>query len=71
MTRWVHLHEEAHDERLPDVDVVVTTRELGAGPAQVEPVHDPRKLLSYIVSALHRPVVDEVVVAPLRVFLIC
>ena len=65
-----HLHEMAADERHANVDVEVLWRELSRRALQVEPVHDARKLLTYVVGRLERPVVDEVVVAPLRVFLV-
>lgn len=45
-----YLHEEPRDEGLPDVEVVVLAAELGAGPAKVEAVHDPRQLLSHVVG---------------------
>ena len=66
-----YLHEEASDESLPDVDVIVATAEVCAGATQVEAVHDAGQLLSHIVSTLHGPVVDEVVICPLRVIMVC
>ena len=66
-----YLHEEASDQGLPDVDVVVATAEVGAGASQVEPVHDARQLLSHVVRTLQWPIVDEVVIRPLRVIVIC
>ena len=66
-----YLHEEASDERLPDVDVVVATAEVCAGATQVEAVHDAGQLLSHVVCTLHGPVVDEVVIGPLRVVMVC
>ena len=66
-----YLHEEPRDESLPDVEVVVLAAELRAGPAKVEPVHDPRQLLSHVVSRAQGTRADKVVVAPLSVFAIC
>ena len=66
-----YLHEEAGDERAPDVEVVVAAREVGAGAPQVEAVHDAAELLAHVVGALQRPEVDEVVVAPLLVLAVC
>ena len=68
---YTHLHEVAHDERAADVDVVVLAREVGARAAQVEAVHDARQLRAHVVGALQRPEVHEVVVAPLRILVIC
>lgn len=65
-----HLHEEPGHKRLPDVEVVVPAGELGAGPPEVEPVHDSRQLFSDVVSRLERSRTDEVVVAPLSVLAI-
>ncbi len=65
-----HLHEMAADERHANVDVEVLWRELSRRALQVELVHDARQLLTCVVGRLERPVVDEVVVAPLRVFLV-
>ena len=66
-----HLHEEAGDERLPDVDVVVAGGEVGGAARHVEPVHDPGQLLAHVVGRLQRPVVDEVVVAPVGILHVC
>lgn len=71
LTPWPYLHEEPGDQGFPDVEVVVPTGKVSAGAAEVEPVHDPGQLLSHIVRALQRPVVDKVVIAPLGVFLAC
>ena len=68
---YTYLHEVAHDERAADVDVVVLAREVGARATQVEAVHDARKLRAHVVGALQRPEVHEVVVAPLRILVIC
>lgn len=62
------LHEESLHKCLANVDVVVFRGELGAGALQVEAVHDSGELLPNVVSRLQRSVVDEVFVAPLRVF---
>ena len=67
----IHLHEEARDKGLPDVDVVVAAGEVGAGSAQVEAVHDARQLLPYVVRAFQGTEVDEVVVTPLRILMVC
>lgn len=67
----MYLHEEPGDQGFPDVEVVVPTGKVSARAAEVEPVHDSGQLLSHIVRALQRPVVDKVVIAPLRVFLAC
>ena len=45
-----HLTEEAGNESLPDVDVVVTTGELRTGTTKTEPVHDPGQLVSNTVA---------------------
>lgn len=45
-----HLHEEASAESTPDVDVVISAGELCAPPGQVKAVHDPRQLLTHVVS---------------------
>ena len=65
-----HLTEEARNESLPDVDVVVSTGELCTGTTKTEAVHDPGQLVSNTVGQLDRPVADEVVVAPLGVFVV-
>lgn len=64
----VYLHKVATDERFANVDVVIFRREFGRRALQVETVHDARQLLAHIVARLERPVVDEVLVAPLRIF---
>lgn len=66
----VYLHEESRHQSLTNVDVVVSTGEVCAGPPEVEAVHDACKLLSNVVSTLQRSVVDEVVIAPLRIFMV-
>ena len=63
----VHLHEESRTEGFPNVHVVVFAGEVCAGSLQVESVHDSAQLLSDVVRGLEGSVVDEVVVAPLRV----
>ena len=47
-----YLHEEASDQGLPYVDVVVSTAEVRAGASQVEAVHDARELLPHVVRTL-------------------
>lgn len=65
-----NLHEEARHQGLADVDVVVARRELCAGTPQVEAFHDADQLLAYVVRRLEGAEVDEVVVAPLGVFMV-
>lgn len=59
------LHEEAGNESLPDVQVIIPGAEVRARSSEVESVHDPGQLRSHLVCTLQRPVVDEVVVTPL------
>ena len=66
-----HLHEEARDQRLADVDVVVLAVEVRAGALEGEPVHDAGQLLPHVVGRLEGPALDEVVVAPLHVLIVC
>ena len=66
----IYLHEEPGHKSLSDVEIVVFAGELGAGPTQVETVHDTRELLANVVRRLQRAVADKVVVAPLVVFAI-
>ena len=68
---FTDLHEESRHEGLPDVEIVVSAGEVGTGSSQVESVHDPGQLLPHVVRALQGSVVDEVVVAPLRILLAC
>lgn len=63
-----YLHEEATDEGLSDVDVVILGGEFCRGSFQIETIHDARQLLPHIVSRLKRAVVDKIVITPLRVF---
>lgn len=63
------LHEESLHESLANVDVIVLRCELGARTFQVEAIHDASELLSNIVGRLQRAIVNEVLVAPLRVFI--
>lgn len=65
------LHEEARDQRPPDVGVVVSAVELGAAPRQAEAVHDPGQLLPNVVCRHQRAVVDKVLVAPLSGVVVC
>ena len=65
------LHEVTSDESFANVDVVVSTRKVCTRAAQVEPIHDARQLLANVVGTLQRSEVDEVVVAPLRIIMIC
>lgn len=71
MMESTHLHEEPGDESLSDVDVVVSGIEIGRGPLQIEPIHDPGQLLPHVVRRFERAVIHEVVVAPLHVLHIC
>jgi hypothetical protein len=64
------LHEEAGDQGLSDVDIVVAAGEFGAGALQVETVHDSGQLGSNAVGALQRTVVYKVLVAPRRVLVV-
>jgi len=64
------LHEEASDQSLADVQVVVTAVEVGAASRQLEPLHDARELGSHVVTLGHRTSVDEVVERPSIVTLI-
>lgn len=70
-TWGTNLHEETGNERLPDVNVVVPRVEVGGRALQIEPVHDARQLRAHVVRRRQRPVVDEVLVAPLRRLVIC
>ena len=65
-----HLCEESPDQSFPYVDVVVSTGEVRTRPPQVKPVHDPGQLHAYVISTLQGSVVDEVVIAPLRVLMV-
>lgn len=69
-TSGLYLTEKSSNECLPDVDVIVSACELGAGAAQGEPVHDTRQLLTYTIGKLHRPIADKVVVTPLWVLIV-
>ena len=62
-----HLHEEPGDQRLPDVVIVLLGLEGGGLEGEVEPLHDLCELGPDVVSRLHRPVIDVVVVTPGRV----
>lgn len=66
-----NLHEVASDKSLANVDVVISTGKVGTRAAQIEPIHDTSQLLANIVGALQWSEVDEVVVAPLRIIVIC
>mmetsp|Transcript_48960 Transcript_48960/g.116583 ORF Transcript_48960/g.116583 Transcript_48960/m.116583 type:complete len:518 (+) Transcript_48960:640-2193(+) len=59
-----HLHEEARDEGLADVDVVVLGGELVRRQRQLEPRHQPSELLADGVARLEGARVEEVVVRP-------
>jgi len=65
-----YLHKEPSNESLPYVDVVVSTREICTGTTQVKAIHDACQLLSYVVCALQRTEVDEVIITPLRIFMV-
>lgn len=65
-----HLHEESGNQRFANVNVVVFGSEFRRRSFQIEPVHDSRELLPHVVAALQGTVVDEIVVAPLGVFLV-
>ena len=68
---FTNLHEESRDECFPDVDVVLSAAEVRAGSLEVEAIHDARQLLPHVVGRFEGAVVAEVVVAPLRVLVIC
>lgn len=68
MCGCVYLHEEARDQGFANVDVVVLASELCRCPFQVEPVHNTGKLLADVVTRFEGPIVDEIVVTPLRIF---
>ena len=51
--------------------VVVSAGEVGGGALEVEPVHDAGQLLSHVVRGLEGAVVDEVIIAPLGVLVVC
>lgn len=69
--RPTDLHEEAGDQHLADVGVVVSAGEVGAPARQVEAVHDPGQLLAHVVGRHQRAVVHKVVVAPLGGVVVC
>ena len=52
------------------MNVVIPAGEICAGTLQIEPVHDPGQLLSYIIRRLQGAVVAEVVIAPLGVLMV-
>lgn len=66
-----YLHEKTGHERLTNVRIVVLGRELGRNSLQVKLVHNARQLRPHVVGVLQRAVVDEVVVTPLYVFVVC
>mmetsp|Transcript_17153 Transcript_17153/g.49759 ORF Transcript_17153/g.49759 Transcript_17153/m.49759 type:complete len:203 (+) Transcript_17153:61-669(+) len=59
-----HLHEEAREDGAPDVGVVVLVVEVGGLELKAEAAHDAHQLGPHAVRRLHRPRVQEVVVAP-------
>lgn len=69
-TLFTHLHKEACTESFTDVDVVILTGEGCAGPLESVSVHDARQLVPHIVGRLERTITEEVVVAPLGVFVV-
>jgi hypothetical protein len=62
-----NLHEEARDQRLADVYVVVLRREFVGRERELEARHEARELLAHRVARLQRAGVKEVVVGPLLV----
>ena len=59
-----HLHEEARSYAASQVLVVLGAVEVSAEQGQGELAHDTGQLVPHAVSALQRPVVDEVLIAP-------
>mmetsp|Transcript_33474 Transcript_33474/g.99610 ORF Transcript_33474/g.99610 Transcript_33474/m.99610 type:complete len:386 (+) Transcript_33474:87-1244(+) len=59
-----HLHEEAGEQALPDVGVVLLRVEVWRLELETEAVHHAHQLRADGVSRLHRARVEEVVVAP-------
>ena len=49
----IYLTEESSNKGLPDVDVIVSAGELGAGATQREAVHDTRQLFTHTIRQLH------------------
>lgn len=66
-----NLHEIPRHESLANVDVIISTGEICTRSAQVESVHYTCQLLSHVIGTLQRPEVDEVVIAPLRIIVVC
>mmetsp|Transcript_42442 Transcript_42442/g.117469 ORF Transcript_42442/g.117469 Transcript_42442/m.117469 type:complete len:343 (-) Transcript_42442:655-1683(-) len=64
------LHEEAGQQALADVGVVLLRVEVGALELEAVAVHDAHQLRAHRVRRLHRAVVDEIVVAPRRRLLV-
>lgn len=66
-----YLHKKSCHQCLPDVYIIITTVEVSATSSKIEPVHDPGKLLSHIISRFERTMLDEVIITPLSIFMIC
>ena len=66
-----NLHEEAGDQSLPDVQIIISAREIRATSGQRKSVHDASQLCTYVVTVRHRAVVHEVIEAPRGGSLIC
>lgn len=65
-----HLHKKARNKRFSNINIIVATSEVSTRSLQTKSIHDPRELSAYIVSALQRTVVDEIVVTPSRIFMV-
>ena len=70
LVQATHLHEEPCYQSFPDVDVIVSWSEVCAWSFEVESVHNACQLLPYVVCTFKRTEVNEVVIAPLWIFLI-
>lgn len=65
-----YLHKEASDKSFSYVDIIIFTVEVCAPTGQVETIHNTYKLVPHAVSGLERTILHEVIVTPLRFFVI-
>ena len=64
------LHEEASDQSLPDINIILSAFKVCARPLQFESVHDSRQLCSHVIGTLKRAKVHKIVIAPVWIFMV-
>ena len=67
----IYLHKESWHKCLAYIQIVVAAGKLSACSLQIESVHDSRQLRADIVGAFEWTKVDKIVVAPLRILMVC